>query len=230
MARVESKCGFYGGASAPSVASTTPTKPKEAPMFDSIIRFATQRPKRVIALWAVVAIALASLASMFGYKVVTDDTARFLPKHSESAQATKYAEADEVVAGDAAADLLDVDVYLVALAVLAVVRRAVDGHVHGERARAVVGGVEARAAEQAVAVEPAVQAVLARVAEEIVDAAVAGQLVATVAAVQLVVAVATVQLVAAVGAEHDVVAAPAVEQVLHRAGARDRRGGGGAQS
>src|SRR5215218_5130739 len=61
-------------------------------MFDSIIRFATQRPKRVIALWAVVAIALASLASMFGYKVVTDDTARFLPKHSESAQATKYAE------------------------------------------------------------------------------------------------------------------------------------------
>src|SRR5215218_5463033 len=92
MARVESKCGFYGGASAPSVASTTPTKPKEAPMFDSIIRFATQRPQRVIALWAVVAIALASLASMFGYKVVTDDTARFLPKHSESAQATKYAE------------------------------------------------------------------------------------------------------------------------------------------
>jgi len=61
-------------------------------MFDSIIRFATQRPKRVIALWAVVAIALASLASMFGYKVVTDDTARFLPKHSESAEATKYAE------------------------------------------------------------------------------------------------------------------------------------------
>jgi putative drug exporter of the RND superfamily len=34
--------------------------------------------------------ALATLSGMFGYKVVTDDTARFLPKDSESAQAMRY--------------------------------------------------------------------------------------------------------------------------------------------
>jgi putative drug exporter of the RND superfamily len=61
-------------------------------MFNPIVSFATHHPKRVIALWLVVALALASAASVFGYKVVTDDTARFLPKGSESAQATRFGE------------------------------------------------------------------------------------------------------------------------------------------
>ena len=59
-------------------------------MFNRIIRFATRHPKRVIALWAVVAIALGSLSSQLGYKVMTDDTAGFLPDSAESAQAAKY--------------------------------------------------------------------------------------------------------------------------------------------
>src|SRR5215217_1063256 len=92
MSTVDDKCGFYGLSSAPSVASTTPTKPEGDPMLNSIISFATRRPKRVITLWLAIALALASAASMFGYKVVTDDTARFLPKDSESAQAMKFAE------------------------------------------------------------------------------------------------------------------------------------------
>lgn len=61
-------------------------------MFASIVDFATRRPKRVIALWLVIALALASAASTLGYKVVTDDTARFLPKRSESAAAARFAE------------------------------------------------------------------------------------------------------------------------------------------
>jgi putative drug exporter of the RND superfamily len=61
-------------------------------MFKPLIHFATRRPKSVIAVWAVVALVLASVSTMFGYKVVTDDTARFLPEGSESAQATQYAQ------------------------------------------------------------------------------------------------------------------------------------------
>jgi putative drug exporter of the RND superfamily len=61
-------------------------------MFNRVIQFATSRPKRVIALWAVVTVALAFVSSGFGYKVVTDDVATFLPKGSESAQATQFAQ------------------------------------------------------------------------------------------------------------------------------------------
>ena len=61
-------------------------------MFRRITSFVTRRPKTVIALWAVVALALALLGSSLAYKATTDDTAQFLPKGSESAQATKYAQ------------------------------------------------------------------------------------------------------------------------------------------
>jgi putative drug exporter of the RND superfamily len=61
-------------------------------MFNRIINFVTSHPKRVIALWAVVAIGLATVSAALGYKVTTDDTAQFLPKGSESAQATRYAQ------------------------------------------------------------------------------------------------------------------------------------------
>jgi putative drug exporter of the RND superfamily len=60
-------------------------------MFSRVIKFATSRPKRVIALWLVVAFGLTFVSTGFGYKVVTDDTAQFLPKGSESAQAMEYA-------------------------------------------------------------------------------------------------------------------------------------------
>jgi RND superfamily putative drug exporter len=61
-------------------------------MFHRITTFVTNHPKRVIALWVVVAIALSSFGASFAYKVTTDDTAHFLPKGSESAQATTYAQ------------------------------------------------------------------------------------------------------------------------------------------
>jgi putative drug exporter of the RND superfamily len=61
-------------------------------MFHRITTFVTRRPKTVIALWVVVALALSSIAGAYGYKVTTDDTAQFLPKGSESAQATAYAQ------------------------------------------------------------------------------------------------------------------------------------------
>jgi putative drug exporter of the RND superfamily len=60
-------------------------------MFNRIINFATSRPKRVIALWAIVVIALASVSTGFGYKVVSDDASQFLPKGSESARAADFA-------------------------------------------------------------------------------------------------------------------------------------------
>ena len=60
-------------------------------MLSRIIQFSTSRPKRVIALWFAVVLALASIGAGFGYKVVTDDTAQFLPKGSESAQAVDFA-------------------------------------------------------------------------------------------------------------------------------------------
>jgi RND superfamily putative drug exporter len=59
-------------------------------MFNRIISFSTRHPKRLIALWALVAVALGSLSGTLGYKVVTDDTAGFLPKSAESARAAKY--------------------------------------------------------------------------------------------------------------------------------------------
>jgi putative drug exporter of the RND superfamily len=60
-------------------------------MLSDIIQFSTSRPKRIIALWAVVMLLLGSIGAGFGYKVVTDDTAQFLPKGSESAQALDFA-------------------------------------------------------------------------------------------------------------------------------------------
>src|SRR5215207_6279706 len=60
-------------------------------MLSRIIQFSTSRPKRVIATWFAVVLALASIGAGFGYKVVTDDTAQFLPKGSESAQAVDFA-------------------------------------------------------------------------------------------------------------------------------------------
>jgi putative drug exporter of the RND superfamily len=56
-----------------------------------IIQFATTRPKRVIAIWAVVVLALTGVASLKGHEVVTDDTSKFLPASSESAQADRFA-------------------------------------------------------------------------------------------------------------------------------------------
>ena len=43
-----------------------------------------------IALWVVVGIALTALAGVKSYSVTTDDTAQFLPKGSQSAQALRY--------------------------------------------------------------------------------------------------------------------------------------------
>jgi putative drug exporter of the RND superfamily len=60
-------------------------------MFSPIIQLVTTKPKRVIALWVVVTLALSSVGTAFGYKAITDDTAQFLPKGSESARATSYA-------------------------------------------------------------------------------------------------------------------------------------------
>jgi len=61
-------------------------------MFTRIIRFATRFPKSVIVAWAIVALALGSLSGMLGYKVMTDDTAGYLPASAESAQAARYGE------------------------------------------------------------------------------------------------------------------------------------------
>jgi putative drug exporter of the RND superfamily len=60
-------------------------------VLSRIIQFSTHRPKRVIALWAVVMLLLGSAGAGFGYKVVTDDAAQFLPRGSESAEAIAYA-------------------------------------------------------------------------------------------------------------------------------------------
>jgi putative drug exporter of the RND superfamily len=60
-------------------------------MLSRIIQFSTSRPKRVIALWAVILLGLGSIGAGFGYKVVTDDTTQFLPNGSESARATDLA-------------------------------------------------------------------------------------------------------------------------------------------
>src|SRR5215207_1015505 len=91
MAATEDKCCSYdalGGPSAMHIRST----PRRLTMLSSVIRFSTRYPKRVIALWAVVSIALAAVTASFGYKVVTDDVGHFLPKGSESSEAADYAE------------------------------------------------------------------------------------------------------------------------------------------
>ncbi|MGX6448487.1 MMPL family transporter, partial [Patulibacter sp. S7RM1-6] len=59
-------------------------------MLDRIIRSSTARPKRTIAVWLVVGLALAALGGLKAYSVTTDDTARFLPQASESAKALRY--------------------------------------------------------------------------------------------------------------------------------------------
>ena len=61
-------------------------------MLAQIIHSATQRPKRVIAVWVVVGLALSLLGSLKAYSVTTDDTAQFLPKRSESAQGVRFAQ------------------------------------------------------------------------------------------------------------------------------------------
>src|SRR4051812_48053585 len=61
-------------------------------MISRVVQYTTSRPKRVIALWLVVALALASFASLKSFEVTTDDTAQFLPKSSESAAAMHYAQ------------------------------------------------------------------------------------------------------------------------------------------
>jgi putative drug exporter of the RND superfamily len=61
-------------------------------MFTPVIRFATRFPKSVIVAWAIVALALGSLSGALGYKVMTDDTAGYLPDSAESARAARYGE------------------------------------------------------------------------------------------------------------------------------------------
>jgi len=61
-------------------------------MLQRIIAFATRRPKRVIALWIVAVLGLASIGGTQSYRVTTDDMTEFLPESSESAVATRYAQ------------------------------------------------------------------------------------------------------------------------------------------
>jgi RND superfamily putative drug exporter len=60
-------------------------------MLRRIITFVTSHPKRIILLWLVAAVALTGVGTQLGHRVVTDDTARFLPSTSESARATQFA-------------------------------------------------------------------------------------------------------------------------------------------
>src|SRR5689334_14653159 len=61
-------------------------------MLAPIIHFVTRFPKTVIAVWVIAGLLLGSVATNMAYKVTTDDTVQFLPKGSESAQATRYAQ------------------------------------------------------------------------------------------------------------------------------------------
>src|SRR3954452_3379058 len=61
-------------------------------MISRIVQYTTSKPKRVIALWLVAALALMSIAGLKSFEVTTDDTAQFLPKSSESAAAIRYAQ------------------------------------------------------------------------------------------------------------------------------------------
>ncbi|MDA0179447.1 MMPL family transporter [Solirubrobacter phytolaccae] len=60
-------------------------------MLAQILHYATTRPKRVIATWVVLGLALSALGAWQSFNVTTDDTAQFLPKQSESAAALRYA-------------------------------------------------------------------------------------------------------------------------------------------
>jgi putative drug exporter of the RND superfamily len=61
-------------------------------MFTAIIRFATRFPKSVIVTWVIAAVGLGSLSGLLSYKVMTDDTAGYLPDSAESARAARYGE------------------------------------------------------------------------------------------------------------------------------------------
>ncbi|HEV2812700.1 MAG TPA: MMPL family transporter [Solirubrobacteraceae bacterium] len=61
-------------------------------MLQRVITYVTVHPKRIILLWLVLAVGLAAAGTQLGHRVVTDDTEQFLPKSSESARATQFAE------------------------------------------------------------------------------------------------------------------------------------------
>src|SRR5689334_13310428 len=61
-------------------------------MFRRITAIVTRFPKTVIALWAIAALVVSGMGNSLTYKATTDDTAQFLPKASESAQAMRYAQ------------------------------------------------------------------------------------------------------------------------------------------
>jgi RND superfamily putative drug exporter len=61
-------------------------------MISRVVRYTTSKPKRVILVWIVAAFALATVGGLKSFEVTTDDTAQFLPKRSESAAATRYAQ------------------------------------------------------------------------------------------------------------------------------------------
>src|SRR5262249_54913155 len=54
------------------------------------IKFATRFPKSVITVWVIGSFILGAFAGQLGYKVMTDDTAGFLPKSAESSRAAQY--------------------------------------------------------------------------------------------------------------------------------------------
>src|SRR5829696_3713402 len=61
-------------------------------MLQRLITYVTAHPKRIILVWLVAAVALTAIGTQLGHRVVTDDTSQFLPKSSESARATQFAE------------------------------------------------------------------------------------------------------------------------------------------
>lgn len=60
-------------------------------MIAAAVRTSTRRPWLTILVWLAVALPLAAVGALASYSVTTDDTARFLPKGSESAQAVAFA-------------------------------------------------------------------------------------------------------------------------------------------
>lgn len=60
-------------------------------MIAAAVRTSTRRPWLTILVWLAVAIPLTVLGGLASFSVTTDDTARFLPKGSESAQAVAFA-------------------------------------------------------------------------------------------------------------------------------------------
>ena len=61
-------------------------------MLRRITDYVTRKPKRVIVLWIAAVIILGGIGSSQAYRVTTDDVAGFLPEHTESAQATRFAQ------------------------------------------------------------------------------------------------------------------------------------------